>query len=473
MMTTGGEGLQSSLLGTQHDDNRLDSSYQSTAGWTPTLARASQSTNQTPTLSGTNKMAELGASLRASMSGTSAVQQAVAQDMERTVPSVVPGATLDEALAGQVGLTVRKTPNCGCFGCVWKEDTDGYKVSPFVANGDDTTVNDMFYFKQDEPNGCCLCCGMEWWFPGCKPTQFIAFTAPFSPHTPESETAQVDGQGAVNGGGETTDVPEDPVFGKINPEHVLFTHEKGTTCCHNALCWPCQLIYFVPTFGHIFEACELFCFGFRCSWRLPCLCPCGMPYLETRDKTGRLLGSVHYDCDQNCCVNKYSVRDSTGNTLYKVEPETTCGGCYPQGSVVCDCAQRSGVNYGPDNMVERLGCVSSICCHSELEGNDLPITTSPFVIRDPITLAPLDDAKVLTIPNKYRDTESLKHYPHTIKFPPTATSEQKAILTGLGILIDTTITKMPNNEPCCCADFSDWDPTVYRPVVTVADTGIH
>lgn len=85
---------------------------------------------------------------------------------------------------------------------------------------------------------------------------------------------------------------------------MLFYHEKPWTCSHCPLYPP-----FYSDNGPV-----------RCPW---CCC---LPYLETKDANGTLLGTSRYICDLCIFVPKYEVSDASGNVVHRVRPETCVGG---------------------------------------------------------------------------------------------------------------------------------------------------
>lgn len=89
---------------------------------------------------------------------------------------------------------------------------------------------------------------------------------------------------------------------------VLFKHEKPATCSHCPLYPP-----FYSDGGPV-----------RCPW---CCC---LPYLETKDAQGNLLGTSKYVCDECIFVPKYDLLDKTGKRIYRVRPDVCCGGICPR-----------------------------------------------------------------------------------------------------------------------------------------------
>jgi len=102
------------------------------------------------------------------------------------------------------------------------------------------------------------------------------------------------------------------VYAGENPTgQPLFSHEKPATCSHCPLYPP-----FYSDNGPV-----------RCPW---CCC---LPYLETKDNKGQLIGVSRYICDMCIFVPKYNLEDGNGNVIYRVRPEVCCGGL----CVKCKC----------------------------------------------------------------------------------------------------------------------------------------
>jgi hypothetical protein len=88
---------------------------------------------------------------------------------------------------------------------------------------------------------------------------------------------------------------------------ILFKHEKSATCSN------CPL--YPPFYGDNGPI--------RCPW---CCC---LPYLETKDPNGNLLGTSKYVCDECIFIPKYEVLDKNGTRVFFVRPEV-CFGCCVQ-----------------------------------------------------------------------------------------------------------------------------------------------
>ena len=83
---------------------------------------------------------------------------------------------------------------------------------------------------------------------------------------------------------------------------VVLTHSKEATCSNCPWCPPHPKM--------------------RVPW---CFC---LPYLETRDADGELLGTTKYVCDACLFVPKYDVLDADGEAAYRIRPDVCClGAC--------------------------------------------------------------------------------------------------------------------------------------------------
>lgn len=183
----------------------------------------------------------------------------------------------------------------------------------------------------------------------------------------------------------------------INPEYfgpVIFTHEKERTN---------------GSFAGIGDK------------KIPCCC--WLPYLETKDASGRLIGKTQYVCDAYLCVPKYDVLDGSGEKRYRIRPDTCCAGCLPM--------FRCGGNGGK-------------CCRI------------PFIIRDPVTLKPLmatmssnEDgeakAQITSLWTGIRRACQKKNA-YALHFPADADAEMKATLIGANVLIDMTVFEQDENN---------------------------
>lgn len=69
--------------------------------------------------------------------------------------------------------------------------------------------------------------------------------------------------------------------------------------------------------------------------RLPCCCL--LPYLDTLDENGQLLGTTRLECSICVCIPRYAIFDPQGQPVLVIRPDTCCGCC-----VSCRCQR--GIN---------------------------------------------------------------------------------------------------------------------------------
>eukprot|EP00238_Polyblepharides_amylifera_P013325 CAMPEP_0196582096 /NCGR_PEP_ID=MMETSP1081-20130531/37462_1 /TAXON_ID=36882 /ORGANISM="Pyramimonas amylifera, Strain CCMP720" /LENGTH=272 /DNA_ID=CAMNT_0041902573 /DNA_START=114 /DNA_END=932 /DNA_ORIENTATION=- len=160
----------------------------------------------------------------------------------------------------------------------------------------------------------------------------------------------------------------------------IMTHEKGTTCGTNLFIFALEGI----------------------SVRIP-MC-CNLPHLTTKDSSGKTLGKTQYLCDHCIFVPKFSVTDSINNEIYKIRPDTCCGGCCVQ----CKCGTTKGLRV-------------------------------PFYIRDPTTIEKVDDAVITDLWTGFKKECCTMQNSYKLKFPTTAPENVKATLMGSTLLIDITM----------------------------------
>ncbi len=170
---------------------------------------------------------------------------------------------------------------------------------------------------------------------------------------------------------------------------IVATHEKNCTC---GTCYQ-----FVPPFP---------------------IC-CNLPYLETKDSNGSTIGKTSYVCDACLFVPKYDVTNAQGEKIYRIRPDTCVGGMCVQ----CRCGGGGGK-----------------CCRV------------PFVVRNPDTLEPVatkGNASVSQVDALWTGWANeccrLKNAYH-LAFPDGATAQEKLILTGASILIDTTVFEQQDDS---------------------------
>jgi hypothetical protein len=172
--------------------------------------------------------------------------------------------------------------------------------------------------------------------------------------------------------------------------NVVATHEKTQTCgvfCHT-------ICFVIP------------------------IC-CSLPYLETKNADGSSIGKTSYICDACLFVPKYDVTNAQGEKIYHIRPDT---------------------------------CVGGMCVQCRCDGGRGKCCRIPFVIRNPDTLQPIatkGNASVSHVDALWTGWANeccrLKNAYH-MTFPDGATAEEKLILTGAGILIDTTVFEQNSDD---------------------------
>jgi len=227
-------------------------------------------------------------------------------------------------------------------------------------------------------------CG-RWWswiLPGCRKQKYVQHSGA----PPASITRENDNLCSCQTGQTTKGLEEIDRRGNI-----VVTHEKGQTC---GAWW-----LFAP--GPI-----PICFN--------------LPYLETKDQNGSTIGKTTYVCDMCLCVPKYDVVNGQGEKLYHIRPDTcVCGLC-----VQC-----------------RWGGSGGKCCRI------------PFVVRNPDTLQPIATAATGASVSQVdvlwtgwaNECCRMKNAYH-LTFPEGATAQEKLILTGSAILIDTTVFEQQDDS---------------------------
>lgn len=164
---------------------------------------------------------------------------------------------------------------------------------------------------------------------------------------------------------------------------VLFTHSKPWTC----------------------PSCFLVLQGDGGPLRCPCCC-C-LPYLETKDANGQLLGKTRYVCDQWIFVPKYDVEDDRGKVRYRLRPDVCVGGC----CVRCRCG----------------GGTKGKCFRI------------PFLIRHPKEpYVQVDDAAITDMWAGGLHECCTNREMYQLKFPEDADEKMRKTLIGSTLLVDIT-----------------------------------
>lgn len=174
--------------------------------------------------------------------------------------------------------------------------------------------------------------------------------------------------------------------GEDESKPVIFTHEKKTTCSH------CPLVMYTDN-GPV---------------RIP-MCCC-LPYLETKDAGGELLGTSRYVCDKCLCVPKYDLFDKNGTHVYRVRPDTCLGG-------VCVRCRFGGGRKGKCFRI-------------------------PFPIRQPSEpYNQIGDAAISDLWAGMKAEFCTNREMYEIKFPGDATDAIKKTIIGMALLVDITLNE--------------------------------
>lgn len=165
---------------------------------------------------------------------------------------------------------------------------------------------------------------------------------------------------------------------------IMFTHEKPLTCSH-------------------------------CPWYPPhpdCRCPwcCGcLPYLETKDPSGRVLGKTEYICDMCLFVPKFDISDGSGKVVYRLRPDTCCADC----------------------------CIMPRC--GGAGGKCLKV---PFLLRKPeAPFDPIEDAAIVDLWAGFKKECCTQKNIYAVKFPNDANEDMKKTLTGATLLLDLVVNE--------------------------------
>jgi len=136
-------------------------------------------------------------------------------------------------------------------------------------------------------------------------------------------------------------------------------------------------------------------------------CCCCLPYLETKDASGRLVGKTQYICDMYLCVPKFDIQDANGASQYRLRPDTCCAGC----CILCKCG-------GPGGR----------CLHV------------PYYIRDPVSFEKLksktgEDAAIDDLWEGVKKACCNRNN-YAVAFPQGITPEMKATILGAVFLLE-------------------------------------
>jgi hypothetical protein len=153
------------------------------------------------------------------------------------------------------------------------------------------------------------------------------------------------------------------------------------------------------------------CQGDGGQLRVPCCCD--LPYLETKDPSGRTMGTTRYICDKCLWVPKFSVENGQGQEVYRLRPDTCCLGC----CVRCRCGGKGGK-----------------CCRV------------PILLRDPITHEPVQQTMegktapgIVDLWAGFKRECCTRRNVYQVKYPTDIDDDMKATLVGAALLVDLTL----------------------------------
>lgn len=182
--------------------------------------------------------------------------------------------------------------------------------------------------------------------------------------------------------------------GESENGRVLFRHEKDCTCSN------CPLMMYSDG-GPV-----------RCPW---CCC---LPYLDTKDAQGNLLGKSKYVCDMCIFIPKYDLFDCKGDHIYRLRSEVCCCGM----------------------------CVKCRCCEKNSGGGKGKCFRVPFLIREPTApFNPIGDGAITDLwAGSFHECCNNREM-YAIKFPPNMNPQDadaiKKTLIGMTLLLDITINE--------------------------------
>ena len=126
-----------------------------------------------------------------------------------------------------------------------------------------------------------------------------------------------------------------------------------------------------------------------------------------------------YICNHCLFVPKYDVTNSQGETIYRISPDT---------------------------------CLMGMCIRCRKDGSKGKCCRVPFIIRDPHTLAPIPTrgnesiAQADALWTGWANECCMNKNAYHLAFPQDATAEEKLILIGSAVLIDTTIFEQNQDQ---------------------------
>jgi hypothetical protein len=157
-----------------------------------------------------------------------------------------------------------------------------------------------------------------------------------------------------------------------------------------------------------------------------CCCLHLLPYLQTLDGEGRYLGETRYVCDECIFVPKFLVLDKNQTPKYLLRPDT---------------------------------CWMGLCIKPRCGGQKGKCCRLPFLLRDPVTLEPLqanstqdgeEMAQVTELWSGLVNEVCFQRHAYHLAFPSANTTrcsvEDKLVLIGSAILIDVALFEKENDR---------------------------
>lgn len=223
----------------------------------------------------------------------------------------------------------------------------------------------------------------SWLLPGCRAIKYVQHAGP----APASIMKENEGWFTC----QTGDV-SDGLAEKDIESNIVATHEKALTC------------------GYCFQFGDL---------TFP-ICNCvPLPYLETKNMSGEVIGRTVYVCDHCCFVPKYDVIDASGQTKHRIRPDT---------------------------------CVGGLCIQCRCDGPKGKCFRVPFIIRDPDTKEPRmtagneTKAQVDVLWSGWANECCTQKNAYHVAFPQGMTEDDKLLLLGSAVLVDVTMFEQQDDN---------------------------
>lgn len=274
---------------------------------------------------------------------------------------LAPGPLTMDRLADKEELIVaQSTSQCCRTGCCQPSINWSFIEADNFQGGNplELPISGWAHEESSYTDRCCSGC-----MPGCRETKYVMHSGP----PPESIIGKEDYNWCTCQKGLVTE----GLTESEQKDSVIATHEKTRTCG---------------------------------------ACCCGpMPYLETKDAEGKLLGKTEYVCDGCIFIPKFDVFDAKGDKIYRLRPET---------------------------------CVAGLCIKCAVGGPKGKCCRVPFIVRDPNTFEPLKGKKGVERAQVTQLWAGLKNACCTQRdvyhevFPDSASTAEKLTLIGSSILLD-------------------------------------